>query len=244
METLSETNRQLPTTGTIKMSQVNTELNKTETSMISLNDDSVRALAGKLSGEISLRNLHGKYSSSQGSTGIKSVVNEQPWYGSYGNWEYFSQVGLCSVQQGYPNVKIAINSNIKLLHTIRDGEAKVPTVNCLCEGAFVDTNWQEITTQAGGWGMELTGATPARPVWSNMNNDWHIELKTTDLNSTWKTFYSQTRVQAGFESIVQLRAYLQNNTCYAQIRVFVPARLENTMFRFSMSYDIGITSSI
>ncbi len=46
--------------GTISMSQVNTELQKTSTATISLNDTNVRALAGKSSGTISMGDLHGK----------------------------------------------------------------------------------------------------------------------------------------------------------------------------------------
>lgn len=47
-------------TGTISMSQVNTELQKVATSTISLNDSNVRALAGKSAGTISMSDLQGK----------------------------------------------------------------------------------------------------------------------------------------------------------------------------------------
>ena len=47
-------------TGTISMSQVNTELQKTSTATISLNDTNVRALAEKVSGTISMNDLRGK----------------------------------------------------------------------------------------------------------------------------------------------------------------------------------------
>lgn len=48
----------LPSTGPISMSQVRTELGRTGT--ISLNDGTVRALAGKASGTISMADLRGK----------------------------------------------------------------------------------------------------------------------------------------------------------------------------------------
>lgn len=50
----------LPSTGSISMSQVNVELKKNETSVITLNDTNVRKLAGKPSGVISMNDLRGK----------------------------------------------------------------------------------------------------------------------------------------------------------------------------------------
>jgi hypothetical protein len=47
-------------TGTISMSQVNTELGRSSTATISLNESAVRTLAGVASGAISMNNLRGK----------------------------------------------------------------------------------------------------------------------------------------------------------------------------------------
>ena len=46
--------------GTISMSQVNTELGRSSTTVISLNEGVVRTLAGVASGTISMNNLRGK----------------------------------------------------------------------------------------------------------------------------------------------------------------------------------------
>ena len=53
----------LPETGSISMSQVNVELKKGETTVITLNDTDVRKLAGKPSGVISMNDLRGKKAS-------------------------------------------------------------------------------------------------------------------------------------------------------------------------------------
>lgn len=50
----------LPSTGLISLGMINTELTKTATTPISLNDAAVRLLAGKASGPISLSDLRGK----------------------------------------------------------------------------------------------------------------------------------------------------------------------------------------
>lgn len=55
----------LPSSGPISLAQVNTELGKSSTAPISLNDAAVRSLAGKPSGPISMADLRGKSASSR-----------------------------------------------------------------------------------------------------------------------------------------------------------------------------------
>lgn len=70
----------LPSSGVITMDQVNTELGLPSSSLITLNDGAVRALANVPSGAISMDNLHGKQvptlvnTASPGSTGSTSAT--------------------------------------------------------------------------------------------------------------------------------------------------------------------------
>ena len=67
----------LPETGSISMSQVNVELKKSETAVITLNDADVRKLAGKPSGTISMNDLRGKKNTENVSEYV--LLNERPY---------------------------------------------------------------------------------------------------------------------------------------------------------------------
>lgn len=80
----------LPSTGSISMSQVNTELKKSATATISLNDSAVRKLAGKTSGTISMNDLRGKKAS-------ETVTNYQIYNNSWSGSKYRDNTGNFTV---------------------------------------------------------------------------------------------------------------------------------------------------
>lgn len=73
-------------TGTITMADVNVELGLSSTAQISLNDTNVRALAGIMSGAISMNNLRGKtwtkYVAAGASQGTSLGLSVYPWSSS------------------------------------------------------------------------------------------------------------------------------------------------------------------
>lgn len=69
-------------TGTISMSQVNTELGRSSTAQISLGESAVRSLAGVASGAISMNNLRGK---SAMSVTASDVSNNDGGFAGAGN---------------------------------------------------------------------------------------------------------------------------------------------------------------
>lgn len=69
-------------TGTISMSQVNTELGRSSTAQISLGESAVRTLAGVASGAISMNNLRGK---SAMSVTASNVFNSSGGFASSGS---------------------------------------------------------------------------------------------------------------------------------------------------------------
>lgn len=119
-------------TGTISMSQVNTELGRSSTATISLGETAVRTLAGVASGAISMDNLRGKSNvafSPDGGTSAGSPVN-------------LNAFGLL-----YASVTISCNQSAVWTWTnLGDGTASVSS-----GGSATSITFEVSTTQFGGF---------------------------------------------------------------------------------------------
>jgi len=78
----------LPATGTLKLSQVNTELGRPATQALNMNNADLRGLAGRPSGSVAMSNLRGKSASSTLVAGQIALA------------QFVFYVGYSRVQQG------------------------------------------------------------------------------------------------------------------------------------------------
>ncbi|SUE95811.1 Uncharacterised protein [Ectopseudomonas mendocina] len=95
----------LPSSGTISMSQVNVELDKGSTALISLNDADVRQLANVPSGQISLSSLYGK-------TNVQEVIfdNSGAAWGTPKAWNLYNIFVYLGITLTSPNVRVILRN--------------------------------------------------------------------------------------------------------------------------------------
>lgn len=137
----------LPSTGSISLNQVNTELSRTATQNISLGESAVRSLAGVTSGAISMSNLRGKayltFSPTPGSyvysgqvTAMVTVTSNKT-----ASWSY-TKTGAnvsASFTNGYNGTSVQLRVDAVLV-----GETYSPRVATVALSAVVDGttyNW-------------------------------------------------------------------------------------------------------
>lgn len=89
----------LPGSGIISLNAINTELGKSPSAQISLNDSDVRGLLAKASGQISLSDAYGKTKPSVGNTFISGY---ETTYGLYG-WNKDTSTGFAVTGSANPN---------------------------------------------------------------------------------------------------------------------------------------------
>lgn len=97
----------LPSSGTIALSQINTELGRPDTQTIGLDDASVRALAGIPSGPISLYDLYGKSAAGEQ---VITFDNSGGAYGAPVSWNLWNILSTYGISLTSATVRIILKN--------------------------------------------------------------------------------------------------------------------------------------
>ena len=151
----------MPTpTGTISMSQVNTELGRSSTANISLNETAVRTLAGVASGTISMDNLRGKSNvsfSPDGGTSAGSAV--------------------LLFDQGTLTASVTISCSQSAVWTWSGGGGGSPYVSVSSGGSATSIIFEVSASVFGGWAVaNFTVQATA----GGITRYWNVELIAED----------------------------------------------------------------
>lgn len=198
----------LPASGAISLSQVNTELSKASTALITMNDANVRSLAGKASGAIAMSDLHGKssvikktISASVNNVIIQNLFTAAEWSSATpkevtinaGVVVGSTSAGTAALRSGTGNggtVKIINNGSIRgaggATTSAAGGDAVETSINLTIE------NNGDIRGGGGGGGKGGTGGTGGGGTVTTTARD-----PSSGYNYTAGSYYWRTPAQSG-----------------------------------------------
>lgn len=199
----------LPSSGAISLNQVNTELQRPATQSINMNDTSVRSLAGKASGAISLADLRGKawwtlrtgdkwWMTSNTTPAPFIVDGNDYWYGGADKsqlWRLFDGVGGSSQDVFYSQGTIN-----------RWAYAWINVINAIRPKTF----YVDIADVYGDdWGFEIHGSNDGINWTLLHSNLWRTSgfAGSIEVDSTNAYKYFRIGVSLLYGGISQLRCY-------------------------------------
>jgi hypothetical protein len=172
----------LPSSGSISLSQVNTELGRGATASINMNNSSLRSLFGVPSGQISM---------SQGRGKSNITVNLPAFLGAYG---YAFPGGSAFAElQFYPNGNVFYSSN--------QGFGSAGTwVNSTSVGG---NYWIRFTQTSSYGGSNFNGS--ALGVWHNLGSARFFAVSKTSFGAAGRYFTVQIASDSGGSNILSTR---------------------------------------
>jgi hypothetical protein len=175
----------LPSSGSISLSQVNTELGRGATASINMNNSSLRSLFGVPSGQISMSQGRGK----------SNVTVNLPAMGAYG----YAYPG------GYAYAELLINNDGRVYYSTSQGFGLIGTwVN----STSVSGNYWVRFTQTGSLGGSNYNGS-ALSVWHNLGTGRYFGVAKTSFGYGGRYFTVQIASDGGGSNILSTRTNVE-----------------------------------
>jgi hypothetical protein len=176
----------LPSSGSISLSQVNTELGRGATASINMNNSSLRSLFGVPSGQISM---------SQGRGKSNVTVNLPASLNVYGN----------AYPGGYAYAELLINNDGRVYYSSSQGFGQIGTwVN----STSVSGNYWVRFTQTGSYGSGNYNGS-ALGVWHNLGTGRYFGVAKTSFGIHGRYFTVQIASDGGGSNILSTRTNVE-----------------------------------